>query len=156
MFRYLISVPRSEVTQFLRNRLMLLVYARASRNMSVGYICCQSGVKIQKLSVQRENLFRGFVLVGARHSNPHWVARRPNAECPTVGDQSLSLWGQILGSKLRGYVQPVLRLLPFFFHICSASLPWQTQHVSYIPYRVCQYSLFIHSNPGWRFSAIGY
>src|SRR5947209_3746174 len=27
--------------------------------------------------------------VVARHSNPHWAARRPNAECPTFGDQSL-------------------------------------------------------------------
>src|ERR1700730_17413456 len=74
-------------------------------------------------------LFGGLVLVGARHSTPHWAACRPNAECATVGYQNLPFWGQILGSKLWTYLL-VLLLLPFS-HICLASLPRQTRHVSF-------------------------
>jgi hypothetical protein len=98
MFRYLISVPRSEVTQFL-SRPMLLVYARASRNMSVGYICCQSGVKIQKLSAQRENLFRGFCSSGRLATVIHigrLAGQMPNAQQSVIkpspfGDRFLTL-----------------------------------------------------------------
>lgn len=54
------------------------------------------------------NLFEGFVLVGARHSDPLWRLARLNAEYATVGDQSLPFSGQLLGSKLWAYFQLVI------------------------------------------------
>jgi hypothetical protein len=47
-------------------------------------------------------LFEGFVLVGARHSDPLWRLARLNAEYATVGDQSLPFSGQLSWLEVMG------------------------------------------------------